>query len=415
MDWSLGYSDLWRFMRIIKVIGLISTILFAGQAWADITGMITPPAGSNGNVQFNKRGAFGADPTFTYSTTTANLTVSTITAGKLSITTMTVSTLNVTGLDPGVLMIVGTSSSVVTNFVSLSTQVTGTVSLSTQTSGQLPVNSLQSTGTFSLNGGTMAYTSAFTSGTITNTSTTTFQQGQFSGLRNDNSTTTWIGGGNTGTKNDSSTTTFLGGGFSGTRNDNSTTTSNGAVINGTVTNNSTATYTGQHNFYNGISVSTGLNLTSVFNVGQTSVSVKGITNGSNAQAGDWGEYISSASAASTSFPTSTNYADALAISLGAGDWDVGATCYDAGNGATWSNVEHALTTTAGNNTTGGVVGSNYIAQAWANSAVIITATYISLNYRFNSSSAFTVYLKAESTYTLGNPAYRCYLWGRRAR
>jgi hypothetical protein len=42
-------------------------------AQGDVTGIMTPPAGQNGQVQFNKKNAFGADVNFTYSTTTAVL------------------------------------------------------------------------------------------------------------------------------------------------------------------------------------------------------------------------------------------------------------------------------------------------------------------------------------------------------
>lgn len=187
-------------MRTLKSLFVIATLFLAGQVQADITGMITPPAGSNGNVQINKRGAFGADSTFTYSTTTANLSVSTITAGKVIVTTMTVSTFSISGVHPGILMVVGASSSV----------VTGSVSLSTQVNSRLPLSMLQSTGSFILSGGTMAYTAAFTSGTVFDTSTRTFQGGEFSGTRNDNSTMTAIGQVINGTKTDNSTTTFTG-------------------------------------------------------------------------------------------------------------------------------------------------------------------------------------------------------------
>lgn len=60
--------------------GFFSLVL-AGGVGAEITGIQTPPAGTNGNVQFNKKNSFGADSTFSYSTTTKNLSVSTVTLG----------------------------------------------------------------------------------------------------------------------------------------------------------------------------------------------------------------------------------------------------------------------------------------------------------------------------------------------
>jgi hypothetical protein len=187
-------------MRIIKTLLLVSSLFLSSSVLADITGMTTPPAGGNTQIQFNKRGAFGADPLFTYSTSTKNMTVSTVTASKLIISTISVSTLQVTGLAPGVMMIVGTSSQVVTNSVSLSTQV----------SSRLPLSMLQSTGSFILTGGTIAYTAAHSSGTVFDTSTRTFQGGGFAGTRNDSSTMTAIGQVINGTKTDNSTTTYTG-------------------------------------------------------------------------------------------------------------------------------------------------------------------------------------------------------------
>lgn len=169
-----------------------------------------------------------------------------------------------------------------------------------------------STGTFTVNGGTVSWINSVSTGTRFDRSTTTFQGGYFSGVRNDNSTTTFVGSGQagtvtdtstrtfqggtfSGTRNDTSTTTFLGGYSSGVRNDNSTTTfiggvqqgtktdiatttfqgnwtHSGSAINGTTTDNSTTTITGQHFFRNGVNVSTSPgNNTTVFGVFTSSV------------------------------------------------------------------------------------------------------------------------------------------------
>lgn len=154
-------------MKIRTALFLL--LAFASVGKAEIRGLITPPAGANGEVQFNKKNSFGSDPTFTYSTATKTLTVSTLSVTNISISSFSVSTLQVTGLDPGILMVVGTSSQMVTNAVSLSTQVTGTVSLSTQTNsllslstqttGNLPIGQLSSSNTLvSYSSASSAYT-----------------------------------------------------------------------------------------------------------------------------------------------------------------------------------------------------------------------------------------------------------------
>lgn len=66
-----------------KLLIICSLLALVGEVHADITSVQTSPAGVNGNVQFNKKGTFGADSTFTYSTTTKNLSVSTITPQNL--------------------------------------------------------------------------------------------------------------------------------------------------------------------------------------------------------------------------------------------------------------------------------------------------------------------------------------------
>lgn len=68
-----------RFVSKVALFGLVS--LAAVGSHAEVSSVLTPPAGVNGNIQFNKRNGFGADPSLTYSTGTKNLSVSTVTVG----------------------------------------------------------------------------------------------------------------------------------------------------------------------------------------------------------------------------------------------------------------------------------------------------------------------------------------------
>jgi hypothetical protein len=65
-------------LKLFRLLFGVVLLGLAGGAYADIGGILTPPAGTNGNIQFNKRNSFGADPAFSYSTTTKSLSVSTI-------------------------------------------------------------------------------------------------------------------------------------------------------------------------------------------------------------------------------------------------------------------------------------------------------------------------------------------------
>jgi hypothetical protein len=210
------------------------------------------------------------------------------------------------------------------------------------------------------------------------------------------------------------TLSWINGVSTGTRFDRSTTTFQGAVMNGSITDNSTKTLTGTNSFQNITSVSTSpVNGTMIY-VGVSSVSIKGSVTGTEAPSGYVGEFISSSVVNSSTFPATTNYAQAAVLNLTPGDWDVGANIYIVSGGATWSNVEFLITSTAGNNTTGGIVGSNYFAESWTSSSLAPLNLAESLNYRFNTATALPIYLKVESTYTVsGPPQYRCYFWARR--
>lgn len=77
-----------------KILLLLVAVSFPGLAFGEITGITTQPGSSNGTVQFNKRGIFSGDASFTYSTGTRLLTVpsasiSTITSLSVDLATFT--------------------------------------------------------------------------------------------------------------------------------------------------------------------------------------------------------------------------------------------------------------------------------------------------------------------------------------
>lgn len=134
---------------------------------------------------------------------------------------------------------------------------------------------------------------------------------------------------------------------------------------------------------------------------------KGTVTNDSAASGYIGEYIESTSTANTAAFTSGNYGDYLSISLTAGDWDVTGLIYNSQEGATWSTTFGGITATAGNDSTGFLIGVNADAQSWASSSttpVIVTLTIPSV--RVSVSSTTTYYLKSRIVYSAGAPLLR---------
>lgn len=74
-----------------KALLFVVALLFAGGVSAEITGMQTSPGGTNGSVQYNKRGSLQGDTNLTYSTTTRTFAapyfnLSNSTASKVAVT-----------------------------------------------------------------------------------------------------------------------------------------------------------------------------------------------------------------------------------------------------------------------------------------------------------------------------------------
>ena len=122
-----------------------------------------------------------------------------------------------------------------------------------------------------------------------------------------------------------------------------------------------------------------------------------------AAAGDVGELISSVVGV-TNTPTTDARGDLTSISLTAGDWDVTAVVQFDINGATWTRAEIAITSTAGNSTTGFVSGSNQLEMSWASSSTTpVLMGMVIPSFRVSLASTTTYYLKFSATFTLGQP------------
>jgi hypothetical protein len=142
------------------------------------------------------------------------------------------------------------------------------------------------------------------------------------------------------------------------------------------------------------------------------VALKGVTNGTNAAAGNLGEYIESIFGPQN-VPTTAQIGDMTNISLTAGDWDITGIVEIGANGSTVTGVTVAgITTTPGNSTLGRVIGSN-----WDNGSVPATsatdAFVVIPSYRFSVAVSTTVYFKCQTTYTVAFPQAQGRLSARR--
>lgn len=140
--------------------------------------------------------------------------------------------------------------------------------------------------------------------------------------------------------------------------------------------------------------------------------IVGTTTNGDANAGSVGEYVESI-AASTGFPTTGQYGDLTSISLTAGDWDVSLNLHAEANGATVLQIRGGISSTAGNFTTGMVLGTNLLSQAGptANNNASVTVT----DYRVKLAGTTTYYAKFYGDFSVATPNARGRLSARRRR
>jgi hypothetical protein len=136
----------------------------------------------------------------------------------------------------------------------------------------------------------------------------------------------------------------------------------------------------------------------------------GVTNGSNAAAGDVGEYISSQiGGGSPVAVTSGVVRNVTSIALTAGDWDIGGNVFFSPT-ATLSYSEVGLSSTSAT-----LPDSSVTMTTGANGGAGFGLGAIAASYRANNSVPVTIYLVALASFASGTCGAAGLLWARRAR
>jgi hypothetical protein len=135
--------------------------------------------------------------------------------------------------------------------------------------------------------------------------------------------------------------------------------------------------------------------------------VVGDVSGTAVPAGMIGEQIRSAVTSPSSFSATTNYADAMSITLTPGVWDVSLNLITFQNGATLTNVYFGVSSTSGNSSTGLVFGDN-AASVYPPNATSNTSSGSIPQYRIlvPSGSSVIYYFKLRGDYTIATPTYQ---------
>lgn len=145
----------------------------------------------------------------------------------------------------------------------------------------------------------------------------------------------------------------------------------------------------------------------------TTKGIKGTTTNDAGTALNVGEYIETVISA-TNFPSTGTIGDLVTISLTAGDWDVSLTSDSIRNGSTWTSVFVGITSTAGNFSTGRVLGSNWLEFDWNGTSIDSVELSIPV-FRVSLASTTTYYFKYGSTFSVATPQCRGRLSARRVR
>lgn len=142
--------------------------------------------------------------------------------------------------------------------------------------------------------------------------------------------------------------------------------------------------------------------------------LRGNSDGKAAPAGSLGESISSSlSSVNAITLTTATWADVASIFLTAGDWDVSGIVNHNGT-LTGTLIAAGISSTAGNSTTGLVLGDNYVTLPTVPTAAGDASLHIP-SFRINTTIATTYYLKAQATFTVGTSKAYGRISARRAR
>lgn len=158
---------------------------------------------------------------------------------------------------------------------------------------------------------------------------------------------------------------------------------------------------------------TTIKVSTITSVNAVSFNLVGTNTNNSAPLGDFGEYISSVTAARPIGGTGA-YADMAAIALTAGDWDVTGCGVFAANGATVTEVDLGISTTSGNSSTGLVIGDSTLTAFGIPTASVNSAVCVS-NVRLSLSGSATAYLKDFATFSVATPTIAARISARRVR
>lgn len=148
--------------------------------------------------------------------------------------------------------------------------------------------------------------------------------------------------------------------------------------------------------------------------GSGGVGIRGTGTNDSAVAGDYGEYISSATSSDKSFPGTGTYGDLLSMTLTAGDWDITAQAYGNANGATVVQMSCGISTTTGNSSVGLIPGDTQgyygpVPSATASGACVVA------NVRKLLTAATVIYMKMNASFSVATPTSGARFSARRMR
>jgi hypothetical protein len=129
----------------------------------------------------------------------------------------------------------------------------------------------------------------------------------------------------------------------------------------------------------------------------TRAPIAGVTNASNAAAGQIGEFVTASQLSNVAMTTATPI-NITSISLTAGDWDVDGVAWMNASGNAASALNACCSTTSGTLTTPGTAGRVQYGPGAGNIGSIMLPTG---RMRVNVSSTTTVYLVAGATFSTG--------------
>ena len=182
---------------------------------------------------------------------------------------------------------------------------------------------------------------------------------------------------------------------------------------GPITQNLNSLFLEIENYLNGVTASADITITGVFTC--AGIVSSGVIDGSDAASGKLGEALRSAIALANAVSlTTATYADVTSITLTAGDWDISGMVSFGGGPITGTGTRAGFGTSAGNSSTGLVLGDNEAISTLIPSATE-DPTLVIPTWRKNVTSNTTIYLKAFATFTVGAPTAYGRISARRVR